>query len=84
YGNCQSGSPPCGVGAWCYEDGDACVTYGNGDFEPNGRVDLADFAAFQVCFGELGLGECQPGNLTGSGLVQLDDLAAFVSALTGP
>ncbi|MFH0982403.1 MAG: hypothetical protein V2A79_12810, partial [Planctomycetota bacterium] len=43
YGNCQSGSPPCGVGAWCYEDGDACVTYGNGDFEPNGRVDLADF-----------------------------------------
>ncbi|MFH0983172.1 MAG: hypothetical protein V2A79_16760, partial [Planctomycetota bacterium] len=81
---CQAGSDPCTAGEWCYGAGATCVAYGDGNFDMDSDVDLADFAVFQTCFGELGLGNCQPGNMTGSGVIELDDLAEFVSALDGP
>ena len=84
FGQCQAGSVPCGGGTWCYEGGTTCVAFGNGDFDVNGHVDLADVAVFQTCFGALGLGSCQPGNLTGDGTIQLDDFSAFENVLTGP
>lgn len=83
FGTCQSGSAPCGGSTWCDEDGDNCVAYGDGDFEPDGDHDLNDFAKLQECFGQLGLGACQPANMTGSGTVELDDYALFEAALDG-
>ena len=84
YGFCQDGSDPCGANEWCEEDGDTCRAYGDGDFEPDGDVDLDDFAAFQLCFGEVALGYCQPGKMVGEGPIDLDDFAEFQQALSGP
>ena len=81
---CQPGVAPCVAGEWCEEGGDVCVPYGNGDFEPDGDVDLGDYASFQACFGELALAGCAPGNLTGDGTIDLDDYAQFEQALGGP
>ncbi|MHC4063080.1 MAG: choice-of-anchor Q domain-containing protein [Planctomycetota bacterium] len=74
----------CGAGEWCDTDGDACVLYGDGDFEPDGDVDIGDYARFQACFGQLGLGVCAPANMTGAGTVELEDFTLFVAALGGP
>ena len=82
--DCQAGSDPCLVTQWCEEGADVCIDYGEGDFEPDGDVDLADFQMFQQCFGQLGLGECQPGKMTGDGVIALDDLEQFVNQLSGP
>ena len=83
--DCQPGSYACGDGAWCDEDEDQCVAYGDGDFEPNGNVDLADFAAFQRCFGQSGIGNCAAGNMIGQdAMIDLSDYAEFEEALTGP
>ncbi len=82
--DCQLGPDPCAGNEWCDEDEDQCVAYGNGDFDGDLDVDLRDFAAFQACFGAAGQGPCAPGNLTGSGAIDLDDLAEFVLAMTGP
>jgi len=68
-GSLSNGSPP---------------NYGNGDFEPDGDVDLEDFHLFQQCFGEVAVGACEPGNLTGSDVIDLDDLEQFVNQLSGP
>jgi hypothetical protein len=74
----------CGAGAWCNTGGGACVPYGDGDFEPDGDVDIGDYARFQACFGQLGLGACVPANMTGAGTVELEDFTLFVAALGGP
>ncbi|MBN1511277.1 MAG: hypothetical protein JXB13_04630 [Phycisphaerae bacterium] len=84
YGFCQSAGNPCLTTHWCNETGDVCVLYGNGDFEPDGDVDLADFFLFQQCFGSEAAGECEPGNLAGTGMIDLDDLSLFVNELVGP
>ena len=84
--DCQAGSDPCLGSQWCDDNADTCVEYGDGDFEPDGDVDLADFRAFQECFGQFGLGVCQPGNLTGDGTVDLNDYLLFSQSLeaSGP
>ena len=85
YGDCQASSYPCGAGTWCDENGDDCISHGNGDFGPDGDVDLEDFAAFQVCFDQPGYGACAAGNMTGTDeLIDADDFAEFVTTLTGP
>ena len=58
--------------------------YGNGDFDEDGDVDLADFVAFQACFSQAGSGDCAPGNMAGDSTIDLDDYAAFAPVLTGP
>ena len=47
-------------------------------------MDLADFAWFQQCFGSEATGACEPGNLCGTGLIDLDDLRLFVDTMNGP
>jgi len=61
-----------------------CSSYGDGDFEPDDDVDLADLAAFQRCFGQEGIDECAPGNMTGDEMIDLEDFAEFYASLTGP
>ena len=67
-----------------YEGQVDVYTAGEGDFDWDGDVDLADFAAFQSCLGEIGVGNCWAGNLTGTWLVELDDFAAFAARMVGP
>jgi hypothetical protein len=57
------------------------VTYGDGNLEPDGDVDLVDVARFQGCFDRLGLGPLWPGKIAGEGVVDLEDYAAFAPAL---
>ena len=58
----------------------------DGDYDGDGDRDLADFAAFQQCLASLlPAGEhCYIFDDDHDGLVDLDDLPAFVDALTGP
>jgi len=60
---------------------------GTGDFEPDGDVDLADFARFEICFtgpgGALAPG-CEPGDFEGDGDIDCDDWAQFPLVWTGP
>ena len=51
------------------------------------NVDLADFAAFQICFDHqiVSGSDCEPANMTGNdGTINLDDLALFAATLGGP
>jgi hypothetical protein len=73
---------PCAAGEWCDEANDACVAYGDGDFD--GDLDLFDYSWFQACFGQLAVGGCEPGNMTGSETIELDDFTLFVAGLGGP
>ncbi|MHC4234221.1 MAG: hypothetical protein ACYSUQ_03815, partial [Planctomycetota bacterium] len=84
YGDCQAGTDPCGAGEWCDEANDACVAYGDGDFDFDGDIDLFDYSWFQACFGQLAVGGCEPGNMTGSETIELDDFTLFVAGLGGP
>ncbi|MCK4658278.1 MAG: trypsin-like peptidase domain-containing protein [Phycisphaerae bacterium] len=82
--SCQDGDAPC-AGQWCDETDDICVSYGNGDFDADGDVDLNDFAAFQKCFSRSADVPCRPGNMTGSdGMINLDDFDEFSAVLGGP
>ncbi len=81
---CQSGVAPCDGSSWCDEAGDACIAFGNGDFNSDGRVDLLDYAAFQSCFGQSALGGCEPLNLSGDGIIDMDDFESLEALLTGP
>ena len=83
-GGCLPGSYPCAGNEWCDEVGDACIAYGTGDFDEDGDVDLNDFTAFQVCFGQSAFDGCEAGNMTGGEMVELDDFAEFAGAMDGP
>ena len=62
-----------------------CVSYGNGDFDVDGDVDLVDFAAFQGCFNSTPMGAgCEPGDMTGDETIDLVDFAAFLAVMFGP
>jgi endonuclease/exonuclease/phosphatase family metal-dependent hydrolase len=77
-------------------DGDMPVTPGStnpavggsGDFDGSGRIDLADFAAFQRCFTGADNGPpqpgCEAGDLDGDSDEDLTDLLLFESLLQGP
>jgi hypothetical protein len=67
-----------------YEGQAEVMPRGDGRFDGDEDVDLVDFAAFQACFGDLGVGDCGPGNMTGSGFIQADDFALFAGELDGP
>jgi hypothetical protein len=84
--DCVASAAPCAGTEWCHEDPDQCIALGDGDSEPDGDIDLEDFARFQQCFGQLGLDACQPVNMTGDGEVDLGDFEAFAPALdaSGP
>ena len=83
-GVCEPTGYPCDVDEWCYEPGDDCIPYGDGDFDLDGDVDLVDFAGFQICYEALAVNQCEAGNMTGTGYVELDDLADFYAVMTGP
>ncbi len=84
-GGCsQHAGNPCSPDEWCEEGGDACIPYGNGDFEPDGDVDLKDLWAFQLCFGQWATGGCEPANMAGDGWIGLDDFALLAGAMGGP
>jgi hypothetical protein len=56
-----------------------------GDYEPDGDVDLADFAAFQVCFTQSATGGCADAfDFVPDDVFDLHDYAEFVNKLTGP
>ncbi|MCK4341217.1 MAG: hypothetical protein KAY37_05775 [Phycisphaerae bacterium] len=60
---------------------------GDGDFEPDGDVDLADFVAFQRCFGTTPVSPpCRPGDLNGDDAIDLEDFTLFAAELdaSGP
>jgi len=57
---------------------------GSGDFDEDGDVDLVDFRAFQECFGHASTGVCAPGDITGGGVIDLDDFTEFVAVMGGP
>lgn len=59
---------------------------GTGDFEPDGDVDLADFAEFENCFtgpgGTLSPG-CEPGDFDGDNDIDCEDWSQFPRVWTG-
>jgi len=69
---------------YCRESDDACVAYGDGDFDFDGDRDLLDFARVQECFGSEAGPACAPGNLTGDAVIDLEDQTAFEQVLGGP
>ncbi len=50
-----------------------------GDFEPDGDVDMIDFAAFAGHWLETNCGQCGGADLTGEGDVDMDDLEEFTA-----
>ncbi|NOX57527.1 MAG: matrixin family metalloprotease [Planctomycetes bacterium] len=83
FGECQAGTDPC-VGQSCRESDGVCLNFGDGDFDLDADVDLADFLGMQQCFGSEASGACTTVNMTGDAQIDLNDFAAFVSAMTGP
>jgi hypothetical protein len=74
-------------GAW--DDSDATFTVvpggADGDYEPDGDVDLVDYKAFQECFNQPATGPCGDAfEFVLNGTIDLDDYAAFVAEMTGP
>ena len=57
------------------------MPFGDGDFDLDGDVDLADFAAFQGCFEQPAEDGCAPGDLNGDLVVAANDFALFCGAL---
>ncbi|GJM24233.1 MAG: hypothetical protein DHS20C16_06480 [Phycisphaerae bacterium] len=83
-GTCNTGSAPCVTESWCRESDDSCIPFGNGDFEPDGDVDLTDYAMFMACFGQPASGGCESANMSGDEIIDIADLQAFVGQLAGP
>ncbi len=64
--------------------GFACLQ-GNGDFDGDSDVDLADFAGFQACCDGPATGNCGGAfEFHPDGYINLDDLAGFLTMMTGP
>jgi len=57
---------------------------GDGDFDLDGDVDLSDFASFQACFDRTSVGGCEPGDMEGNGVVDIEDFVLFAGAMGGP
>ena len=81
---CISAGDPCDSATWCDESLDVCEPYGDGDFDGDGDVDLQDFARFQLCFAQSASGGCEPANMTGDEMVDLDDYNLISPLITGP
>ncbi|MBN1513160.1 MAG: carboxypeptidase regulatory-like domain-containing protein [Phycisphaerae bacterium] len=61
------------------------VAVASGDVEPDGDVDLADFAAFQECMGAAAAGVCGATfEFVEDGLIDLSDYVEFAARMTGP
>jgi hypothetical protein len=56
----------------------------NGDFDFDMDVDLADCAAFMRCFDQSADAACEPGNMAGGTMIDLDDYALFAADMNGP
>ena len=58
------------------------------DINANGRVELSDFARFQLCFTGTGGGPvtpaCESADLDANSTVDLDDFVQFHGSITGP
>ncbi|MCK4341042.1 MAG: hypothetical protein KAY37_04885 [Phycisphaerae bacterium] len=53
-----------------------------GDFDGDGDVDLADFVAFQRCFGTTPISPpCRPGDMNGDDAIDLEDFTLFAAEL---
>ena len=74
----------CDVRRWHVLHGHECITYGDGDFDSDGDVDLRDFAQFQFCFGDVPVGICESGNMAGNGVIDILDFDIFAVTLTPP
>jgi hypothetical protein len=89
--------PTCCTSAWrstcaelameiCLPTACQCQTFG--DMEPDGDVDLADFAAFALCFTGLAGGpvgeKCACADSNGDGSVDYVDLGPLTEVLLGP
>ena len=63
----------------------SCTNPGTGDYDGDNSVDLADYAAFQTCFGGSATGDCGTAfEFVLNGQIDLDDLARFVLYLDPP
>jgi 1,4-alpha-glucan branching enzyme len=70
------------MGLLLFRYNDPPDAFGNGDFEPDGDTDLADFAVFQDCFDGGACGADADLDLDGD--VDLADYTVFTSNLNGP
>ncbi|MCB9849965.1 MAG: hypothetical protein H6817_04600 [Phycisphaerales bacterium] len=73
----------CAATEYCDLSGE-CAPYGDGDFDHDGDVDLADLRAFQCCFGLVAADDCLPANLAGDVLIWHEDAIAIVDNASGP
>ncbi len=73
-------------GNWDESDALFSVVPGaSGDVEPDGDVDLADFAAFQECMGAVAAGVCAEAfEFVEDGVIDLNDYVELASRMTGP
>ena len=73
------------IGGVYQGDGSDCIRLCDfGDAGQDGVVDLADFAGFQRCLGQLFDDSCTSFDANGGGTVDLDEYENFRKALTGP
>ncbi len=75
-------------GAWlglfsvCFDG--LCPICDDGDFDGNGRIDLQDFAGFQICFQADGAGDCKCLDMDNDNDVDLADYGLFAPLISGP
>jgi hypothetical protein len=83
---CVSGEDPCPIDFWCHEATQSCESFGSGDLDGDGDVDIADCGLFQQCFGQSVPGPCSEANLAGGETIDLEDYILFAGQLdqSGP
>jgi len=86
FGECHSPGDPCQPDEVCDEDTDVCipVSQGDGDFDSDCDVDLADFVEFARCFDQAVVAGCEPGDMVADSVINLADYEQFAIAFTGP